>query len=138
MPRLLKVYLVLLPLLFALDFIWIGTLSGGIYNRELHSFLRISGDSLQPIVWAGVLVYAAMAAGLVLFVLPRVEPSKWIRSSIGWGALFGAIVYAIYDLTNYSLFSGWPLHVTCVDIAWGGVINALGALGATALERRLR
>ena len=43
------------------------------------------------------------------------------------GALFGAIAYATYDLTNQATMKVWPVHVTLVDIAWGTFATATAA-----------
>jgi len=40
-------------------------------------------------------------------------------------------------MTNYSLVRDWPLRVSLIDIGWGGVLNALGALAAAWLDRWL-
>jgi len=133
----LKVFLFLPPVLFALDYLWLGVFASELYKKELGPFLRMSGASLQPIPWAAVMVYLAIPAGLVLFVLPRVSPEQMTGSALLWGALYGIVVYAVYDMTNYSLVRDWPLRVSLIDIGWGGVLNALGALAAAWLDRWL-
>ena len=39
-----------------------------------------------------------------------------------FGALFGLITYATYDLTNLATIKDWPLLVTVVDLIWGTVL----------------
>ena len=41
-----------------------------------------------------------------------------------YGALFGLIAYATYDLTNLATLQGWPLVVTAVDMVWGAALTA--------------
>ncbi len=41
-----------------------------------------------------------------------------------YGALFGLISYATYDLTNLATIKDWPLIVTIVDMVWGTVLAA--------------
>jgi uncharacterized membrane protein len=41
-----------------------------------------------------------------------------------YGALFGLVCYATYDLTNLAVAKDWPLLVTLVDLAWGAVLAA--------------
>ena len=60
-----KVYVLLLPVFFVLDFLWLGVLASGLYKRELGSFLRLSGDALTPITWAALIVYLAIPLGVV-------------------------------------------------------------------------
>jgi uncharacterized membrane protein len=133
----LKVYLLLLPVLCAIDFLWLGVLMSGFYKRELGPFLRLSGDAMAPIPWAVVAVYLAIPLGVVLFALPRVSPGNPFPSALFWGFLYGVIVYTIYDMTNYSLVKDWPLRLSLVDICWGGVLNAVATYVAALFDRWL-
>lgn len=133
-----KVYVLLLPVLFALDFLWLGVLASGLYKRELGSFLRLTGDALTPITWAALLVYLAIPLGVVLFALPRVSSENLIGSSLFWGALYGIVLYTVYDMTNYSLIKDWPLKLSVIDICWGGFLNAVATLTAAYLDRWLK
>jgi uncharacterized membrane protein len=133
-----KVFLFLPPLLLALDYVWLGVFASDLYKKELGSFLRMSGTSLQPVIWAAVVVYLAIPLGTVLFVLPRVSADNLVVSALLWGALYGLVVYTVYDMTNYSLVRDWPLRVALIDICWGGVLNAIGAVAAAWLDRWLQ
>jgi uncharacterized membrane protein len=73
---------------------------------------------------AAILFYLLFIVGLVLFVIiPAVEKSSWVHALL-FGALFGLITYATYDLTNLATVKDWPLLVTVVDLAWGAVLAA--------------
>ncbi len=133
-----KVFLFLPPLLLALDYIWLGVFASSLYKKELGPFLRMSGDSLQPIIWAALVVYIAIPLGIILFVLPRVSANNSAGSARLWGAIYGIVVYAIYDMTNYSLVRDWPLRVSLIDICWGGLLNAIGSVAAAWLNRWLK
>ena len=133
-----KVFLFLPPVLFILDYIWLGVFASGMYKKELGSFLRMSGTNLQPIVWAALVVYIAIPLGIVLFVLPRISPENFVGSAILWGALYGIVVYTVYDMTNYCLLRDWPIRIALIDIAWGAFLNAIGALIAGFLDRWLQ
>ena len=134
----LKVFLFLPPLLFALDYLWLGIFASDLYKKELGAFLRMSGTSLQPIIWAALVVYIAIPAGIILFVLPRVAADNFVGSALLWGSLYGIVVYTVYDMTNYSLVRDWPLRVALIDIFWGGLLNAIGAVVAAWLDRWLK
>ncbi len=133
-----KVYVLLLPVFFVLDFLWLGVLASGLYKKELGSFLRLSGDALTPITWAALVVYLAIPLGVVLFALPRVSSDNLVGSSLFWGALYGVVLYTIYDMTNYSLIKDWPLKLSLIDICWGGVLNACATCAAALLDRWLK
>jgi uncharacterized membrane protein len=132
-----KVFLFLPPILFALDYLWLGIFASRLYKRELGGFLRMSGDGMQPVIWAALLVYVAIPAGIVLFPLARVSPDNIFGTSLLWGGTFGLVVYTIYDMTNYSLLRDWPLRVSLIDICWGVFLNAAGTLAAAHLDRWL-
>jgi uncharacterized membrane protein len=133
-----KVFLFLPPILFALDYIWLGIFASNLYKKELGGFLRLSGDAMQPIIWAALLVYIAIPAGIMLFALPRVSQDNLVGSSLIWGAVYGLVVYTIYDMTNYSLLRDWSLRMSLIDICWGMFLNAVGTLVAAYLDRWLK
>jgi uncharacterized membrane protein len=56
-------------------------------------------------------------------ILPAVEKHSLIHA-LSYGALFGLITYATYDLTNLATMKDWPLLVTIVDLMWGMVLSA--------------
>jgi uncharacterized membrane protein len=132
-----KVFIFLPPLLLALDYIWLGVFASNTYKKGLGPLLRISGNAMQPVIWAAVIVYIAIPLGIMVFVLPRISPDQLVRSALLWGALYGVIVYTIYEMTNYCLLRDWPLHIVLIDICWGALLNALGALAAGLLNRWL-
>jgi len=73
---------------------------------------------------AAIIFYLLFIAGLVTFVIsPAVEKQSWVQALL-FGALFGLITYATYDLTNLATLKDWPLMVTIVDLIWGSVLAA--------------
>jgi len=61
---------------------------------------------------------------LVVFVIsPALEKHSW-KHALLFGALFGLITYATYDLTNLATLKDWPVIVTIVDLIWGMVVSA--------------
>ena len=117
-----------LVVLIALDIIWIGVIASSFYKKQTGHLLNITDDKMVVNVPAGIAVWAVIVTGIYLFVMPRAADSGSLLAHLAWGALFGVITYGIYDLTNYALLKDWPLMVTVVDIAWGGVVCALTAL----------
>jgi uncharacterized membrane protein len=39
--------------------------------------------------------------------------------------LLGIFIYGIYETTNYSIFTKWPLSLAIIDTLWGGILFAL-------------
>ncbi len=50
--------------------------------------------------------------------------------ALGYGALFGLLAYATYDLTNYATLRAWTLHITVIDLIYGAVAAAVTSFGA--------
>lgn len=114
-----KLYLIALPVFFAIDMLWLGVISKGFYAKQLGYLMK------PDINWlAAIIFYLLFIVGLVLFVVvPALEKHSWIHALL-FGALFGLITYATYDLTNLATIRDWPLMVTLVDLAWGTVLSA--------------
>jgi uncharacterized membrane protein len=71
---------------------------------------------------AAGIFYLLFILGLVLFVIyPAIEKGSWTHALL-FGALFGLITYATYDLTNLATLKDWPILVTIVDLIWGSVL----------------
>ena len=66
----LKVYLLLLPLFFLIDYLWLGQVMVGFYKQELGPLARKAGEDLNPLIWAAIVVYLFIPLGIVLFALP--------------------------------------------------------------------
>lgn len=115
----LKLYFITLPVFFVLDMVWLGLVAKGFYAKQI-------GFLMKPQVnWtAAVVFYLMFIVGLVLFVVtPALEKHSFMHALL-FGALFGLITYATYDLTNLATMKDWPILITFVDLAWGTVLSA--------------
>lgn len=85
---------------------------------------------------AAGLFYLIFIAGLVVFVIaPAVTKGSWTHALL-YGALFGLVCYATYDLTNLAVTKDWPLLVTVVDLAWGAVLAASVSIVSYAIANK--
>jgi uncharacterized membrane protein len=134
---LLKTYLLLLPILFLIDYIWLGKLMGPFYVRELGPLARSAGNGFAPVVWAAVLVYLLIPLGIVIFVLPMLPAEGFVLPALGYGLLYGLILYGVFDMTNYSLLANYSLKMAVVDICWGGFLNSTATLCAAVIKRMI-
>ncbi len=76
---------------------------------------------------AAIIFYLLFVVGIVVFVIsPALEKNSWTHALL-FGALFGLITYATYDLTNLATIKDWPLLVTIVDLIWGTTLSAFVA-----------
>jgi uncharacterized membrane protein len=115
-----KLFLIALPVFFAIDMVWLGLVAKNFYQNQI-------GFLMTPnINWmAAIIFYLIFIAGLIVFVIsPAVEKGSWTHA-LFFGALFGLVTYATYDLTNLATLKDWPLLVTLVDLTWGMTLGAL-------------
>jgi uncharacterized membrane protein len=114
-----KLFLIALPVFFAIDLAWLVLVARKFYSEQI-------GFLLKPDVnwYAAAIFYLLFIAGLITFVIsPAVNKHSWAHA-LYFGALFGLITYATYDLTNLATMKGWPLSVTIVDLIWGMFVSA--------------
>lgn len=117
---LLKLYLIALPLFFAIDMVWLGVVAKNFYARQIGFLMKGNFNWLAVII-----LYILLIAGLVVFVIsPAVHAHSW-KIALGLGAFFGFVTYATYDLTNLATINNWPLPMTIIDILWGTIISAV-------------
>lgn len=112
-----KLYAIALPVFFVIDMIWLGLVARNFYRDQIGFLMK---DNIN---WtAAIVFYLLFIAGLVVFVIgPAFEKGSW-KYALLYGAAFGLITYATYDLTNLATIKDWPLTVTLVDLAWGAVL----------------
>jgi uncharacterized membrane protein len=127
-----KLYLIALPVFFAVDMLWLGLAAKGLYRRQIGSLMRAGVN------WpAAIAFYLLFILGLVVFVIaPAVDRSSWLWA-LGHGALFGLITYATYDLTNLATLRSWPLLLTIVDLIWGSALAAAVSLATYGIAAGL-
>ena len=128
----LKLYLLTIPIFFAIDIIWLAFAARGFYKNNL-------GHLLSPAVnWpAAGAFYLIFIAGILIFaVVPSLKGGSLGRAAL-WGGMFGFFTYATYDLTNMATLRDWPLKVAVADILWGVVLCSSVAAMSTLLGRWL-
>lgn len=114
-----KLYAVAIAIFFALDMTWLGVVAKNFYKNQIGHLLKS-----EPNWLAAISFYLLFIAGLVVFVIaPAVEKQSWTHA-LAFGALFGLVTYATYDLTNLAVAKDWPVLVTVVDLLWGAVLSA--------------
>lgn len=119
-------------ILLVLDAGYIYAIKDGYMNMVKH----IQGGHITQVnIYAAVLSYIFVVLGLVLYVLPYAEKIKLTMNGVGRlsvtsklyiavvvGALFGAIVYGVYNTTNMALFKDFSLSFALFDIIWGSFL----------------
>ena len=116
-----------------LDGLWLGFVGKQFYFNEIGPLMRLSDGVAQPLWPAAIIVYAALIAGIVIFVLPKTNGN--ILHALLYGAAFGFITYATYDFTNLATLQNWSLKISIIDTIWGTALCATTACLTTWITR---
>jgi uncharacterized membrane protein len=54
-----------------------------------------------------------------LFVRPLVGANATLWQAFGWGAVYGLVLYGVYDMSNMAVLEKWTVRMTLADMAWG-------------------
>ncbi len=128
-----KLYGVTLFAFLLIDAIWLGLAARGFYGRHLGSLMKANPN------WpAAFLFYLLFVAGILLFVIVPASQHGSAKRALVFGAFFGLVTYATYDLTNLATLKNWPFIVTIVDLSWGTTLGAALSYIGFLLERWLR
>ena len=74
------------------------------------------------IVLGGGLAWGALALGHSM-----VRPKSW-GEAVVFGSVFGFIVYAVYNGTDYAIQQNWTGAVAARDLVWGTFASTLTAI----------
>lgn len=110
-----------------LDFVWLGYIAKKLYYGEMGKILLD-----KPNMIPALLFYVIYVVGVVVFVVNPAIAKDSLIHAIGYGAMFGFVAYATYDLTNLATLKGFSTKVVVVDLVWGAVLTAAVA-GVTYL-----
>ena len=98
-------------IMLALDFLWIWLVAGKMFAQMTEN-IQQTKMTVRPV---GAL--ASYVALILLFNTFIHQNTKDIEAF-----LLGALVYAVYDGTNYALFENWDAKTAFIDILWGGTL----------------
>ena len=104
-----------------LDYIWLGLITRKFIISEFGSLVSVKDGSIQIKFFVGLITWFIIALGAYIFA---VYPSITLSKTLILGAIFGFISYAIYDLTNLTFITNYPVRFALADIAWGTFLNA--------------
>lgn len=102
-----------------LDFIWLGTVAKTFYRDNIGKLLLD-----KPNMTAAVLFYTIYVIGVVKLVIEPAVQKGSLSHALMYGALFGFVAYATYDLTNLATLKGFTTKVVVVDMLWGTLLTA--------------
>lgn len=110
---------IVFAILVSLDLVYLGVIQKEFITRF---FTTINRGPMKLQLVPGLLSWALLAWGLYHFVLSR---PRWTLID---AALFGLIVYGVYDMTNLATIAGWTWQFAVADMIWGAVLMTIVAL----------
>ena len=114
------VFAIAMALGMLIDGVWIATCAKKFYETHLSAFAM--NQQLKSIIPAALCFYFLMILGQMVFVHNQ---SHTLIEQMGWGALYGIIIYGCYGLTCYAVLAQWSMLVVIFDIFSGAVLNGL-------------
>jgi uncharacterized membrane protein len=123
-------YLAILLPFGMLDAVWLSLMGPRLYRPTLGDIL-LTNVNLP----AAIAFYLIYPIGILVFAtLPALKAGS-AGPALMYGALFGLLAYATYDLTNQATLRNWNLQLTLADMAWGAVASGLAAAASFYITR---
>ncbi|MBS3902835.1 MAG: DUF2177 family protein [Anaplasmataceae bacterium] len=114
-------YVVAAVVMLGVDAIWLSVMSKKFYATQIGHLM-----SETPKLGPAAIFYIIYILGLTILVLqPALQNNFDYPKVLLWGAVFGMVAYATYDLTNQATLRDWPVIVTVVDIIWGTILTGV-------------
>lgn len=120
------VYLVCVIIFMLVDAPYLYT-NAKLYQKKT---IAISGKTYTKRYYSAVVVYLALALGIVFLTLPRMRKNSLknrVTDAILYGGVFGLASYATFDFTMHFMFEDWDLGVSIMDSIWGGILCSIVA-----------
>ena len=133
MRNMLLQYVIVFAVFLAIDFVWLSNAGRLIYRPEIGALLKD-----QPNFVVAFIFYAFYAAGLLVFVVTPALPTPGLGKALMYGAFFGFVAYATYDLTNLATLKGFTFKIAMIDLLWGTVLSATVCTVSVWLIRLLK
>ena len=112
------IFFIAFVIFFIIDILWLGLFAKNMYQSQIGFILA------KKLNWyAAFIFYILYIVFLMIFaIMPALQKSSF-NDAMLYGALYGFITYATYDLTNLATLKNWPLKVTLIDISWGTLLG---------------
>lgn len=130
--KIISIYFLSIVVFLIIDSIWLLKVSPKLYKNNIG---HLMAD--KPQLWAALLFYLIFIAGLLALVLiPALNNNNFAHAAI-YGAVFGLVTYATFDLTSQAVFKDWPIKITIIDLVWGTSITTAVAVIVYWLSEKL-
>jgi uncharacterized membrane protein len=101
-------------ILLSVDFVYLRFAKNYFENQ----IKLVQGTPVKLNIFGVLFCYLFLIIGLNYFII---KPKKDIYDAF----LFGLVIYAVYEGTNYALFKNWSILTVIMDTLWGGILFAL-------------
>jgi uncharacterized membrane protein len=110
--------------MLAIDLVWLSLTMKPFYQKYIGHLLAEA-----PSILPAVIFYLIFIFGLTFLIInPALTGNFSYLKLFLYGALFGLVAYATYDLTNQATMKNWPVIVTIVDLIWGSLLTGTVAV----------
>ena len=115
-----------------LDAVWLSFMGPRLYRPTLGDIL-LTNVNVAP----AIAFYLIYPIGILVFAtLPALKAGS-VAPAFLYAALFGALAYATYDLTNHATLRNWTLQLTLADMAWGTIASGLAGAASYYATRTI-
>ena len=126
-------YLIAAAIFVAIDAIWLSTVARSTYVAEIGPLLLA-----KPNLGVAAGFYLLYLVGLMVFVIMPAAKANALGHALVYGALFGLVAYATYDLTNLATIKGFTARIAMIDMAWGAFLSASVSAGTILVARLVK
>jgi uncharacterized membrane protein len=117
-------------MLVVLDALWLFFAGPKIYRPFIGEILADKVNFVPAAIFYVIYVLGVT----ILAVRPAIASGRWQEAAI-LGVILGVVAYATYDLTNQATLKVWATKITLIDIAWGALLTAAGAVAGFYASR---
>lgn len=85
------------------------------FNKQIKA---IQGTEIELNFIAAAITYIFLIFGLNYFIIKK-------NRSVKDAAIFGLVIYAVYEFTNLSIIKKWSPLTAVIDTLWGAILFGL-------------
>lgn len=85
------------------------------YTSQIKSIQQSDAKLRRPPI---LIVYVLLIIALSYFII---KPKRNVSDAF----LLGLIIYGVFNLTNYAMFTNWSVITVLLDSTWGGLLFAI-------------
>lgn len=101
-----------------LDYIYLTNFSD-FFNKQIND---VQNSPINFRWTSAILCYIVLIFSLNYFIL---NTNKTKKQKIIDAILLGLIIYAVYELTTYTIIKEWRILTVIIDTLWGGILFGL-------------